>query len=169
MLTRCLVLAAALTLGLAAVGLRAAAVHAAPPGSNQSDQATLDELLDTLRANRKALVAANLRLSDAEAARFWPVYERYQQESSAIGERQAAVIDDYSRNFRQLSNEKATKLVEDYLQIDADRVALRRAYLPEFAKVLPGRTLARFYQIENKMDAVIRFDLASTIPVLEEK
>ena len=40
--------------------------------------------------------------------------------------------------------------------------------MAEFAKVLPGRTVARFYQIENKMDAVLRFDLAEAIPVIEE-
>jgi hypothetical protein len=56
----------------------------------------------------------------------------------------------------------------DYLAAEADRVAVRRTYLPEFAKVLPGRTVARFYQIENKMDAVIRYDLAATIPVIDE-
>jgi predicted metallopeptidase len=111
----------------------------------------------------------NLGLSDEEAARFWPVYDRYQKESNAIGDRLVAVIEDYSENFRQLSNEKAMQIVENYLAIETDRVAVRRAYLDDFAKVLPGRTLARFYQIENKLDAVIRYDLAATIPVLDEK
>ena len=46
---------------------------------------------------------------------------------------------------------------------------MRRAYVPEFAAILPGRKVARLYQIENKMDAVIRYDLAATIPVIEEQ
>ena len=61
------------------------------------------------------------------------------------------------------------KLVDDYLAVEADRVKVKRAYLDEFAKALPGRKVARFYQIENKMDAVIRYDLAATIPVVEEE
>ena len=150
-------------------GLASAAVHAEERASGQATQATLEALLGTLRANRKAMVAVNLGLSDEEAARFWPLYDRYQGESNAIGDRLAAVIQDYSKNFRQLSNEKAMKISEDYLSIEADRVALRRSYLGEFAKVLPGRTVARFYQIENKMDAVLRYDLAATIPVVEKK
>ncbi len=61
------------------------------------------------------------------------------------------------------------KLVDDYLAIEADRVKVRRSYVEEFAKSLPGRKVARFYQIENKIDAVMRYDLASTIPVIEEE
>jgi hypothetical protein len=61
------------------------------------------------------------------------------------------------------------KLVEEYLTIEADRVKVKRAYIDEFAKALPGRKVARFYQIENKLDAVIRYDLAATIPVVEEE
>ena len=79
------------------------------------------------------------------------------------------MIQDYSANFSDLSNDKAMKLVDDYLAVEADRVKVKRAYVDEFAKVLPGRKVARFYQIENKMDAVIRYDLAATIPVVEEQ
>jgi len=49
-----------------------------------------------------------------------------------------------------------------------ERIKLRQSYLPQFGKILPGRTVARFFQIENKIDAVIRYDLASTIPVVED-
>ena len=78
------------------------------------------------------------------------------------------VIEEYTANFHKLSNDKALKLMEDYLAVEDDRVKVRRTYLPEFAKILPGRTVARFYQIENKMDAVIRYDLAAAIPVVDE-
>ena len=136
--------------------------------AGQADDANLDILLDTIRANRKALVAANLTLTDEEAGKFWPLYDRYQKEISANGDRLAALVQDYEKSFRDLSNDKALKLVEDYLAIEAERVAVRRSYLPEFAKVLPGRTVARFYQIENKMDAVVRYELAAGIPVVDE-
>jgi hypothetical protein len=78
------------------------------------------------------------------------------------------VIQDYSSSFSTLSNDKAMKLMDEYLSIEAERVKVRRTYLDEFAKVLPGRKVARFYQIENKIDAVLRYDLAATIPVVEE-
>jgi hypothetical protein len=158
-----LVLAAVLVLGLSATALATT-----EPASEQAKQAELQTLLDAIRANRKALVAASITLSNDEAAKFWPVYDRYRGEANAIGDRLAAVIQAYTASYADLSNDKAMKLVDDYLAVEADRVKLKRAYVSEFAKVLPGRTVARLYQIENKMDAVIRYDLAATIPVVDE-
>jgi hypothetical protein len=163
MLTIRLILAVSLILSLSTASLRAEQRDSGP-----ATEATLEVLLNTIRANRKALVAVNLGLSDDEAATFWPVYDRYQKEITAIGDHLVAVIQDYTANFRDLSNDKATQLVEDYLAVEADRVRVRRAYVNEFAKSLPGRKIARLSQIENKVDAVLRYDLAATIPVVEE-
>ena len=158
-----LLLAAALILGLSG-----AALPAAESAGDQAAQTNLQVLLDAIRSNRKAVVATSLNLSNDEAIKFWPVYERYQKEINANGDRLVGVIEDYSANFTNLSNDKAMKLVDDYLAVEADRVKLKREYVGEFAKVVPGRTLARLFQIENKMDAVIRYDLAATIPVVDE-
>lgn len=143
-------------------------VHAAEASDSKAPDASLSVLLDTIRDNRRALIAVNLNLTEDEAAKFWPIYDRYQAAINVVGDRMAALIEDYIAHFRDLSNDKAVQLISDYLGAEADRLRVRRDYLPEFAKVLPGRTVARFYQIENKMDAVLRYDLASTIPVVEE-
>ena len=95
-------------------------------------------MINAIRANRKALVAVNLKLTDDEAAKFWPVYDRYQQEINAIGDRLVGVIKDYGAHFRDLADDKAMKLVDDYLAIEADRVKVRRTYVEEFAKACPG-------------------------------
>jgi hypothetical protein len=111
----------------------------------------------------------NLELSPDEAKNFWPLYDQYQKEISANGDRVLAIVEDYTSNFHDLSNEKAAQLMDGYLAAEAERVQVRRTYLPQFAKILPGRTVARFYQLENKMDAVVRYDLAGTIPVVDER
>jgi len=152
-----------------ALGVAASAVRAAEPAASVSKDTELDILLDTLRANRKALIAVNLQLSNDEAAKFWPLYDRYQKELSAVADRVVALVQDYEGHFRDMADEKALQLTEAYLSTEADRLKVRTSYLPEFAKILPGRTVARFYQIENKIDAVIRYDLASTIPVIDEE
>ena len=149
--------------------LSSGVVYAADTGAADAPQAEPGVLLDAIRANRKALVAVSLELSPEEAEKFWPLYDRYQKEISAIGDRLAAIVEDYTATFRDLSNEKALQLTESYLAVEAERLQVRRSYLDQFAKILPGRTVARFYQIENKMDAVVRYDVAATIPVIDEK
>ncbi len=149
--------------------LSGAVAYAADTGAADAPQAQPEVLLKTIRANQKALVGVNLQLSPEEAAKFWPLYDRYKQQINAIGDRVLAIVADYSANFRDLPNDKALQMMQSYLAAEAERLEVRRSFLADFAKILPGRTVARFYQIENKMDAVLRYDLASTIPVVDEK
>jgi len=140
----------------------------APARAGGAAEANIDILRDSIRANKKALVAASLALTDEEAKQFWPVYDRYQGELKEINDRLQKVLEDYAASFHDLSNDKASTLTGDYLSVEEDRAKVRRTYFADFTKVLPGKKAARFYQIENKMDAVIRYDLASEIPVVEQ-
>ncbi len=141
---------------------------ATPAFAGPAADTNVEILRDTIRANKKALVAANLTLSDTEATAFWPLYDRYEGELKAVNDRLVKIIEEYTKDYRSLSDERAQKLSEDYLTVEEDRAKVRRAYFADFIKVLPGKKAARFYQIENKMNAVVRYDLAATIPVLEE-
>ena len=136
--------------------------------ADEAATANLDILRDTIRANHKALVAVNLTLTDGEAAQFWPLYERYHAELKGVNDRLVKIISDYTSHYSDLTDEHAGKIASDYLAAEEDRARIRRAYFPDFLKILPGKKAARFYQIENKMDAVIRYDLASHIPVVEQ-
>lgn len=151
-----ILLAAALTLALAAPLY----------GAGEAAKADMDILRDSIRANKKALVAANLTLTDAEAAGFWPLYDRYQKDLTALNDRLLKVIEEYAASFPDLSNEKAMKITDDYLAAESDRAQMRRTYLAELAKVLPGRKVMLFHQLENKIDAVVRYDLATGIPFI---
>lgn len=159
------------------VSLVALSLACAPLASAQSEvpttrgtasEATADVLLSTLRANRKAFVAVNLQLTDEQAKAFWPLYDEYAQQIGAIGDRVATLVADYEKSFKDLSDEKALQLITGYLDAEAERAKLRRSYVDQFAKILPGRTVARFFQLENKIDAVLRYELAKSIPVVDE-
>ena len=141
---------------------------AAPAGAGEADEASMEILRDTLRSNKKALVAVNLALSDEEARAFWPVYDRYQAELTVVADRLLQVINDYKRTFGTTTDDEARKLVDAYLAVQRDRAALLQSYVEPFAEVLPGRTLMRFYQIENKIHTVMLYELAETIPVVAQ-
>jgi len=163
-----------LIVALFAVSVDVVPVHAGQAAAKAGDakhaatDIDLEILRDTIRANKKALVAANLDLTAEEKEKFWPVYDRYQKDLKAIHDRYLAIIQDYTASFETLTDEHAKKLLDDYLAVEAERVKLRTEYVKSFSETLPGRKVARFYQIENKMDAVLRYDLAATIPVVKE-
>ena len=155
---RVTLLAASLVLVLSASAARAGA-------AGEADTAVL---VEAIRANRKALVAVNLDLTDEEAKKFWPAYDHYQEQMSAVQDRLVKVIEDYIANFDKLTDEKAMQIVKDYLAVEADGVKVKQENLAAFSAALPGKKVARFYQIENKMDAVVRYKLAETIPVVAQ-
>ena len=126
-------------------------------------------LVDKVKADKKLLVAANMELSEQEAAAFWPVYESYQKEISTLNGRIEAAIKTYADAYNQGSvpDETAKKLLNEVLDIDADEVDLRKSYVSKFEKVLPAAKVARYYQIESKIRSAVRAELAEAIPLVE--
>jgi hypothetical protein len=123
---------------------------------------------EALRANKKVLVAENMQLTETEATAFWPVYEEYQTEMSALGDRMVKLIENYGATHKVMTDEVAGKLVKEAIAIQADRAKLQEKYLPRFEKVLPMTKVARYYQIENKVRAVVDYDISSQIPLVEQ-
>ena len=120
---------------------------------------------DVLQAERKLLVSRGLELTDAEGAAFWPVYDQYAAEQRALNDRLIKVIESFAADYDTLTDERAEELLEESLSIREDRNQLRRSYLKRFSKAVTGKKLARFYQIDNKIDALLDARIAEVIPL----
>lgn len=122
-----------------------------------------------LQAGRADIIREELRLSDEESADFWPVYDKYHADMMAVRDRQAKMIAEFLRRYREgdLSNEYADNLVEENFDIKGDLLKVQEKFLRQFRRVLPALKVARFYQLENKMDAEIDAQLALFIPLVE--
>ena len=122
---------------------------------------------DKLKADKKLFVAENMGLTDAEAKAFWPVYDSYQKDLIKINDRTIALIKNYASNYQSMTNEAAKKMTDEYLAIQAEHQKLRVSYLPQFRKVVSEIKVARYYQIENKVGAVVSYELATSIPLVK--
>jgi hypothetical protein len=122
-------------------------------------------VIEKIHADKKLLVAENMQLTDAEAKAFWPVYKEYQDELFLLRTRTLKLIKDYADAYETMNNNTAKKLLNEYMSIDAMGPKLRQAYLPKFRKALPEVKVARYYQIENKIQAALFYELAANIPL----
>jgi hypothetical protein len=150
--------------------LLAAAVLVSQPLWGQDDGQWRDEmevLRTQIHADRQAVVAAAMEFGDQEGAAFWPVYKEYRFEMGKIGDRTAALIEEFSRNYDTLTDAKASDLLQRMLTLKKERVDLQRSYVGKFKKVLSPLRVAKYYQVENKLDAVIDFELAAAIPLAQ--
>jgi hypothetical protein len=124
-------------------------------------------VLEKVRADKKLLVSENMQLTEAEAKAFWLVYEQYQDELFLLRSRTVKLIKDFADAYEKMTNETAKKLMDEYITIESLGPKLRQAYLPKFRKVLPEVKVVRYYQIENKIQAVLFYELAKNIPLMK--
>lgn len=126
-------------------------------------------LLEKIKADKKLLVAANMKLSDAEARKFWPVYDAYQAELKKINNRIAVLIDDYATayNNNSLTDTKAKKMISEMIAIDQAEASMKKSFVPKLYKTLPAVEVARYLQIENKIRAALRYEIAAAVPLVK--
>ena len=124
-------------------------------------------LVEKIRADKKLLIAENMQLSESEAKTFWPLYDQYQGELFLLRARTVKLINDYGEAYEKMTNDTANKLLDEFMTIEALGLKLRETYIPKFRKVLPDIKVLRYYQIENKVNAVLVYELASNIPLIK--
>jgi len=147
-----------------------AAVMAFPiPALTQDKPADNMQILrEKIKADKKALVAANMELTESEAKSFWPIYEEYQKDLTKINRRIAKLIESYAADYRAntLTDEKAKKLIDELVAIEKAEAGLKASYVPKLSKVLPPKKVARYLQIENKIRALVKYELADGVPLV---
>jgi hypothetical protein len=147
------------------------AVMAYPiPGLTQDKPANNMQILrEKIKADKKLLVSTNMELTESEAKGFWPVYEEYQKDLTAINQRIGKLIDGYAADYRAktLTDEKAKKLIDEFIAIENAEAGLKASYVPKLNKVLPPRKVARYLQIENKIRAAVKYELAGGVPLVQ--
>ena len=143
------------------------ALPSAPALAQDASTANMEILRQKLKADRKVLIAANLPLTDAEARKFWPIYDSYVADLGKINQRLAKLIIEYrdAYNAGPVSNPTAKKLLAESQNIEAAELKLKRDYVPKLETALPEAKVARFIQIENKIRAAVRYELANAIPL----
>ena len=146
-----------------------AAALVVPVMAQNTATTNMEILRQKIKADKKLVVAENLKLTDAEGANFWPVYEAYQKDLQQINERLATAILRYADAYDNgpITNEKAKQLLDEYLAIDDAEAKLQGAMTPKILAALPAVKAARYIQIENKIRAVVRYELAAAIPLVE--
>ena len=142
---------------------------AAPVMAQSAGTTNMDILRQKVKADKKLVVAQNLNLTDAEGKTFWPVYDAYQTELQKINERLATAILAYADAYNKgaVANDVAKKLLDESLAIDAAEAAAKTALVPKVMAVLPATKAARYIQIENKIRAAVRYELAANIPLVQ--
>jgi len=146
------------------------AAPSAASGASMTDEqvkdANIQLMRQDIRSERKQVVAVNLPLTDTEATKFWPVYDRYIAETVKVNDVRFALLKEYMKNSNTTTEELADSFIKRWLALDQDNTQLRLKYIPEFEKVISHKKTAMFFQIDRRVGMMIELQLASQVPLV---
>lgn len=141
----------------------------APAFAKDGDTANMDILREKMKADKKLVVAANMGLTDAEGQKFWPIYEGYQRDLKKVNEQMLKVITAYADAYNKgpLSDNVAKNLLRDAMDVEEAELKLKRKYAPIVEKSIGAAKAARYMQVESKIRAALKYEMADQIPLVK--
>lgn len=135
------------------------------PAQNVDDAIELGRT--AIQAERKVIVAASMGLTPIESADFWPLYREYRLAIAEVDDQLLGLIEDFAVKYNSMTDEQAKSMVDQFLALELKSIKVRKKHLKNFRKILPEKKVLRFVQVENKLDAIVRYELAKTVLVLQ--
>ncbi len=138
-------------------------------GSNDNVTGQIELTRSAIQTDRQSIVTEYMVFTEEESQEFWPLYKQYRSEVDKVNDQLVKLILDYSESYKKqtLSDEQAEQMLSTYLKLEEDKLEYQKKYVPKFSEILPPKKVTRYFQLENKMDAVVKFDLAGGIPLVE--
>ncbi len=141
-------------------------VHSAAAQTSSSPRKTQRQLdIAAARADRKAIVGANMNLTEAQAKAFWPLYDAYEARMDKLDDRHAAEVKAYAEHYQTLTDADATSKLDEVIAIKQARLDVQKEFVPKFRAAVSSINTTRFYQIDNKLSAMIQCDIAQIVPL----
>ena len=137
-------------------------------GSKETHKDEIELSRAAIKVQKKQIVAKNMKLTSAEKDKFWAVYRDYQDKMDSISDQRIKIITDYADALEKggLTDETAAKMLDEYFSYESARLATKQSFANKLKQVLPSKKVAQFIQIENKLEAIINFELARQIPLI---
>ena len=151
-----------IVVGCLASGLVTAQTAVAPSELEE----TFELMRQFMAVERETMIDAELQLTAAERERFWPLYQTYRAEMASVQDRYGVLLADFAENHARMDEATADSLIDEYFSIEQAMLQIRQAHVPRFREVLPAQKVARFVQMENKIDGVALLPLLLDVPLI---
>jgi hypothetical protein len=165
------ILAAALTTALFHVSHVFAQEIKSQSAASDSQETNIRAYVELLRSDVKSekttILTETMQLSDEQATKFWPIYRAYDLELQNLNDQKLAGIQEYAKNYGDLTDEKADELAKLALALENKRNDLKKKYYEKVREQLGGVVAARFLQVENQMLMIVDLQIASLLPIVE--
>jgi len=145
---------------------RAKETETEPPRFVDSEQ--FDLIWSAVQRDKKLLLSQSIALTNQENSAFWPIYGAFQEELKKTALTYFNLLGEYAVKYNALSDEDAGSMLNAYLDMEAERIALKKSYVDKFGKILPPRKMLRYFQLENKIETSLKYEFAQNVQVVKQ-
>ena len=170
-----IILSLALVFVLTTAGLSTTAAQAIPASTNPGtgtmplSEAEIGLMRRDLRSEKKKIIALNVQMTEDEATRFWPVYDKYVAEMTRLHDGFYAVIKDYSENSKTWSEAQATTMLDKWVKFQLEEAKTRQKFIPLFEKAVTPKKTALFLQIDRRLYALLDLQVTTFLPLVTQQ
>src|SRR6478752_828614 len=123
------------------------------------------DILQSVYGKSKTDIVNNyMNLSGAKLESFVKVYDKYENERKALGRKKIQLIDEYSKNYMTLTDEKAEEISKSMLKNNMDYQKLYSKYFDQFKKAIGAMDTAKFLQLEIYLQTTIQAEIQDSVP-----
>ncbi|MCO4294536.1 hypothetical protein NF867_16860 [Solitalea sp. MAHUQ-68] len=133
----------------------------------QDAKSQLEVTRSALQTMKQDVVSQAMNLTEEQSTVFWPLYREFQTAKASLNDQSIKLIEDYAKSYDTITDDEALALTKQFQSIQKQHLSLENKYIKKFQKVLPGKVVAKYFQTENKLEAIAKYDLAGSIPLIK--
>jgi hypothetical protein len=115
--------------------------------------------LEKLNAFKIGFFTKRLDLTSAEAEKFWPVYNEYQDQRNKLQLEKALIIRNFNRNQSSLNDIQLTEMGDKLIALITRESSLEVEFHKKLKEIFPPAKVIQFYQVENQYKAQLLNEL----------
>jgi hypothetical protein len=135
----------------------------------QDNDSYMEVMRSALKTEKKAMIAEVMEFTQEESEVFWPLYNEFQEKLYTANTKYLKIVNEFAASYENMTDEKALDLMKRLNAYEAEVLKLKKTYIKKFSNILPPTKVLRYFQAENKIDVLIDYEMAASIPLLETK
>jgi len=117
---------------------------------------------------KKSIVTDFVQLDGEAADQFWSLYDEYETERKANGQKRIEILGKYTESYLELDDETTDALVAEAIKVRTTQQKLITKYYKRMKKAAGVKAAAQFYQLENYFASAMSVVLTEQIPFIGE-
>jgi len=133
----------------------------------QTENDYIEIVRDVLKTEKKAAIADVMMLTEEESQPFWSLYNQFESALYEVHNKRLNIIKEYAENYESMTDEKADELTNRMFKFEAELMKIEKTYYNKFKKIVPAGKAAKLMQANNKIETMVNYELAASIPLVE--